>query len=349
MNKILTYLQQQEKLTMFVGVLLGLVFVANVELQWGRNVTVIHAQSDEGVESIISEVVDLEENETELVDDEEVIVPAVSNSLIEEDLVEIETQVNGVNGGVTIETTPIINDEPVDEEILVAMGQTDKPVEVLDANAVPNDEEGCKSWNFTYMAYTKVTNQNSDQYQFLYNDDLCYSDPLTGIRMSQGRYCIAVGSFYTTKIGQKIDLVLTNGEVIKCILGDCKSDEHTDPTHRFHAVDGSVAEFIVDYDYFSSSSQWESLNLTTIREIQLVADEDDDISQIESEIAAHKAAVEQQQAAEALAEETSEDTEIPEGMSAEEFEQLQEQAAQMQAEQANEDNEETTPNEVQNG
>ncbi len=295
MSKILTYLQQQEKLTMFVGVLLGLVFVANVELQWGRNITVIHAQSDEGVESIISEVVDLEENETNLEDEEEVVVPVVSNSLIEEDLVEIETQVNGVNGGISIETTPIIDNEPVDEEILVAKGQTDKPVEILDANAVPNDVPGCKSWNFTYMAYTKVTTQNSAQYKFLYNNDLCYTDPLTGIRMSQGRYCIAVGSFYTTKIGQKIDLVLTNGEIIKCILGDCKSDVHTDPTHRFHAIDGSVAEFVVDYDYFSSTSQWESLNLTTIREVRLVADEDDNIAQIESEIAAHKVDVEQQQ------------------------------------------------------
>ncbi|MBR4315031.1 MAG: hypothetical protein IKP66_09000, partial [Lachnospiraceae bacterium] len=71
--------------------------------------------------------------------------------------------------------------------------------------------------------------------------------------MSEGRYCIAVGSFYTTQIGQKIDLVLTNGTVIKCILGDCKSDEHTDETHRYHAIDGSVAEFIVDYDYFSGT------------------------------------------------------------------------------------------------
>ncbi len=334
MSKILTYLQQQEKLTMFVGVLLGLVFVANVELQWGRNVTVIHAQSDEGVESIISEVVDLEENEEEVSEDEEVIVPAVSNSLIEEDLVEIETQVNGVSGGVSIETTPIIDEEPVDDDILVAMAQTDKPVEILDATGVPNDVEGCKSWNFTYMAYTKVTTVTSDQYQFLYNDDLCYSDPLTGIRMSQGRYCIAVGSFYTTKIGQKIDLVLTNGEVIKCILGDCKADVHTDPTNRFHAVDGSVAEFVVDYDYFHSTAQWESLNLTTIREIRLVADEDDDIDKIESDIAAHKVAVEQH-AAELAAEE----------MMAAMAEENQEEVAEGSAEETNEE----VSEEVQNG
>ena len=68
MNNVLTYLRQQEKLTMFVGVLLGLVFVISIELQWGSNVTVIHAQSDEGVDPIIRTVVDLTENETDLVD-----------------------------------------------------------------------------------------------------------------------------------------------------------------------------------------------------------------------------------------------------------------------------------------
>ena len=315
MNKILTYLQQQEKLTMFVGVLLGLVFVAYVELQWGRNVTVIHAQTDEGVESIVSEVVDLEETEEDLSEEDvEIIVPAVSSSLIEEDLAELDTQVNGVNGGVAIETISIREDgDEEEDDILVAMAQTDKPVEILDATGVPNDVEGCKSWNFTYMAYTKVTTVASNQYQFLYNDDLCYTDPLTGIRMSQGRYCIAVGSFYTTKIGQKIDLVLSNGTILKCILGDCKSDEHTDPTHRFHAIDGSVAEFVVDYDYFHGTSQWDSLNLTTIEEVRLVADEDDDVDQVAAQIAAHKIEVEQQaaqleeqQEAEALAEQLEE-------------------------------------------
>ena len=119
MNKILTYLQQQEKLTMFVGVLLGLVFVTYVELQWGRNVTVIHAQTDEGVESIVSEVVDLEETEEDLSEEDvEIIVPAVSSSLIEEDLAELDTQVNGVNGGVAIETISIREDDDEEEQTL---------------------------------------------------------------------------------------------------------------------------------------------------------------------------------------------------------------------------------------
>lgn len=69
-----------------------------------------------------------------------------------------------------------------------------------------------------------------------------------GLRKVDNRYCIAMGSYYTTKIGCKIDLVMSDGQVIKCILGDQKSDRHTDSMHQKHRSDGSLVEFIVDND-----------------------------------------------------------------------------------------------------
>ena len=42
------------------------------------------------------------------------------------------------------------------------------------------------------------------------------------LAMSDGRYCIAVGTGYCSKIGTKINLVLEDGSIIKCILGDVK-------------------------------------------------------------------------------------------------------------------------------
>lgn len=114
---------------------------------------------------------------------------------------------------------------------------------------VPNDVDGCRSNVKTYMTYTSVTAKNSNQYKLLYSDE-CYTDELTGLRMVGERYCIAVGTGYCSEIGTKIDLVLDNGNVVKCILGDVKADVHTDETNRFHAVDGSVAEFIVDSDVY---------------------------------------------------------------------------------------------------
>lgn len=62
------------------------------------------------------------------------------------------------------------------------------------------------------------------------------------------RYCVALGSYYTTKIGTKVDLVLSykgKKHVLKCILADQKDDRDTINNHRVHK-DGSVAEFVVN-------------------------------------------------------------------------------------------------------
>lgn len=126
---------------------------------------------------------------------------------------------------------------------------------------VPNENPECKSDKKTYMDYRSVTHQNTNQYKLL-NSRWCYTDPYTGIRMFDGRYCIAVGSYYTTKIGTKIDVVLEGGGIIRCVLGDCKSDSHTDSMHQYHTggwdrgrwwpADGSVVEFVVDGNVFDS-------------------------------------------------------------------------------------------------
>ena len=93
----------------------------------------------------------------------------------------------------------------------------------------------------SYMPYTAITNKSSQQYKL---QQIAYTGS-HGIRMVNGRYCLAVGSYYTTKIGKYIDLVLANGTIIKCILADCKANAHTDSTHRQNP-NGSITEFIVD-------------------------------------------------------------------------------------------------------
>ena len=73
-------------------------------------------------------------------------------------------------------------------------------------------------------------------------------DYKTGVYMVEDRYCVALGSYYTTKIGTKIDLVLSHKgrkHVLKCILADQKDDDDTINNHRVHR-DGSVAEFVVN-------------------------------------------------------------------------------------------------------
>lgn len=78
----------------------------------------------------------------------------------------------------------------------------------------------------------------------------------SGVWMVGNRYCIAVGSYYTKKIGVKIDLVLShNGRkhTLKCIAADSKSDNNTVNKHRIHK-DGSIVEFVVNTKYLSLKS-----------------------------------------------------------------------------------------------
>ena len=102
----------------------------------------------------------------------------------------------------------------------------------------------------SYMAYTKITSKSSSQYKLQQTASTAYN----GIRVVDGRYCMALGTHFGLKIGQYFDLVLKNGTVIKCILGDVKSDKDTDINHIF-TPNGCCSEFIVDTDVLPSDIQ----------------------------------------------------------------------------------------------
>lgn len=95
----------------------------------------------------------------------------------------------------------------------------------------------------SYESYKAITSKNSSHYKL--QNQYAVTGP-DGIRRVDDRFCISVGSYFTTKIGQYIDVVLENGTIIPCILGDQKSDRHTDALHIAHMSDGSIIEFIVD-------------------------------------------------------------------------------------------------------
>lgn len=83
-------------------------------------------------------------------------------------------------------------------------------------------------------------------------------DQSSGVWMIDNRYCIAVGSYYTDKLGVKIDLVLShNGRkhTLRCITADSKADKDTVNNHRVHK-DGSVVEFIVKTNYLPYKARY---------------------------------------------------------------------------------------------
>ena len=149
-----------------------------------------------------------------------------------------------------------VTDEIIGAGDIIEVSSKDRSIEVERCPYnVPNDSLGCKSYNFTYMGYRAVIDTTSKQYKLLNSSD-SWTDPETGLRMYKDRICIALGTYYTADIGTMVDLVLEDGTIVPCVLGDVKSNSHTDSTNRYNSQDGSVAEVIIDYAYFHSSSQY---------------------------------------------------------------------------------------------
>ena len=123
----------------------------------------------------------------------------------------------------------------------------------------------------SYMDYRAITLKSSLQYKIQQKHAYTGSN---GVRMANGRYLIALGSYYTHDVGRYVDLILKNGTVIECIIGDCKKNMDTVDGNSM-GVDGGVAEFIVDTPKLNSkvrrtgdvsfaSSSWSS-NVKSIK------------------------------------------------------------------------------------
>ena len=94
----------------------------------------------------------------------------------------------------------------------------------------------------SFMPYTAITSLTSLQYKL--QSWYAYTGTY-GIRQVNGRYCVAIGTYFGADIGDYIDLNLANGYVIECIVADIKADCDTDASNIIRA-NGCASEFIVD-------------------------------------------------------------------------------------------------------
>ena len=102
---------------------------------------------------------------------------------------------------------------------------------------------GFKSW----MSYKAITNKSSRQYKLQQIASTGYA----GVRVVNDRFCVAIGTAFGTEIGTYIDLILENGTIIPCIVGDVKDPKHTDSSNVFTIVTKNkktycCSEFIVN-------------------------------------------------------------------------------------------------------
>jgi len=91
----------------------------------------------------------------------------------------------------------------------------------------------------SYMSYRAITSKSSPQYKL---QQKAYTDNETGVRMVEGRYCIAVGPKVSTRVGTKLDLLFKNGKIVPAIVADQKAGTIDGYRHG----DGSAVEFVVD-------------------------------------------------------------------------------------------------------
>lgn len=104
----------------------------------------------------------------------------------------------------------------------------------------------------SYMSYKTILSKSSKQYKL--QDEYAYTGRY-GIRQSNNRYCVAIGTYFGCDIGDYADLVLENGEIIHIIVSDVKDDMHTDTYNIATKKNGCVSEFIVDTDFLAESAK----------------------------------------------------------------------------------------------
>lgn len=94
----------------------------------------------------------------------------------------------------------------------------------------------------TYMDYRTIGNTASKQWHL---QQLATTDE-RGFRKYQGKYLIAVGTYYSKIVGEEFRITLSSGQVFHAVVGDVKQNKHTDKNNQYVPANGNIVEFIVD-------------------------------------------------------------------------------------------------------
>jgi len=170
---------------------------------------------------------------------EECILPCDNYITYNKEIIDIE---DIAENNTYIEHIPYVED--ITEDITTYYEPTydlPEPVVFVPVLQSPIPQARCyfKSW----MDWRAITNRNSRQWRMQQIAYTCND----GFRRVDGLYMIALGTYFLySGVGDVFDITLSSGVTFRAVVGDVKSDRHTDPTNRFHISDGSVIEFVVD-------------------------------------------------------------------------------------------------------
>lgn len=136
--------------------------------------------------------------------------------------------------------------DPEKQEDVTETEATEQPETYEVIKEYPISDGNTTKTVLPYKAFGRNTKQAKLQ-------SLCQTNEV-GLRVYDGRFTIAVGTYFDTAVGQYFDLVLENGTVIPCIMGDLKADIHTDSRGLFTEASGCMTEFIVDRTYLPNKN-----------------------------------------------------------------------------------------------
>ena len=99
-----------------------------------------------------------------------------------------------------------------------------------------------------YMDYRAITCKTSKQYKFIQREDV--NEDERGFLMQDGEwYCVALGEYFGD-IGEKYIFTLSNGNEIKVVKSEAKSNRHT-CSDNYLGQNGHILEFLIN-----TNSQW---------------------------------------------------------------------------------------------
>lgn len=120
-----------------------------------------------------------------------------------------------------------------------------KDVKVVETMGVPNIRD--TSWK-GYMCVHTIKSKSSKQWELLRSGKFKFSSD-NGLLKYGDYYVVALGSYYMNyKIGSTFRITLDSGVSFDIIVGDMKSDNHTDTSRMYRPKGnsyGEVVEFVV--------------------------------------------------------------------------------------------------------
>lgn len=153
---------------------------------------------------------------------------------------EIETELSSQTTTDTQTTTQIFSiEETIPAETMPVESET-KTIYI--EKSVPKINTSFKA----YMDYRTITNKKSNQWEL---QQQAITDG-QGFRKYNGKYMVALGTYYAPRTGIEVKITLDSGVVFEAIIGDIKDDRHTNSTNQYVPLEngGNLVEFIVDTD-----------------------------------------------------------------------------------------------------